>query len=234
MPDLSIVLGTYNRLAYLTDCLRSIRHAVGQLNYEIIVVDGGSTDGTLDYLKKVPDLFWIAHGELKGCVKAYNDGFTAATGKYVAYLNDDLTVRPGTLQAACDILDTDKDAGIVAIQYSNNGGPMTCGYTKVGGGRYPFASFGVLRKELGERAGWFDGYYHYFGDCHLSLSILDMGYSVYTLSEQYGIDHYAADNSVRGNNRWTAAPQAGMKARLDGQRYIDHWGNWKGPHGSGI
>ena len=232
MPDLSIVFGTYNRLRYLKPCIQSVRQACHGLDYEFIIVDGGSTDGTLEFLRGQPNMTLIEHGELRGCVSAYNDGFAAASGKYVAYINDDLTMRPDTLQAACELLDNDPNTAIVALRYSNNGGGMTLGYTTLAHGRYPFASFGVLRRELGEQAGWFDGYYHYFGDCHLSLSLRDMGYRLAVLEDNYGVDHFGADNSVRGINRWQTKEPAGELSRHDGALYRERWYEWKGPrHG---
>jgi len=221
-PDLSIVFGTYNRVAMLRDCLASIRNSTGAYSYEIIVVDGGSTDGSLEFLREQPDVYLIEHGELRGCVAAYNEGFSHATGRYVAYVNDDLTLAAGTLEAACSIMDTSSTVGIVSIPYRNPGGKPTHPTTTVNGKRLPFASFGVLRRELGEQAGWFDGFSHFYGDCYLSVSIQRVGYCFAWLNQYWFIaEHRNADNALRGNKRWTA--DVASIAKLDGER----WQAWQ-------
>lgn len=221
MPEISVVSGSFNRLPMLQACLDSVRKAVNGLSYEIIIVDGGSTDGTLEYLKEQPDVKLIEHGELRGPVAAYNDGFKVARGRYVAYINDDLELAPGTLDAACNLLKRDVGIGIVSIPYSNPGGAASQPITTVRGVRYPFASFGVVRRFLGERAGWFDGFYHFYGDCYLCVKIQQMGYGLVWLPG-YVAKHHNADNSVRGARRWVLK-DAKKKAREDGQRWNDMW-----------
>ena len=227
MIELSVVLGTYNRLFSLAPCLASIRGAVGRKYYEIAITDGGSTDGTLEYLREQPDVILIEHGKLLGPVKAYNDAFARCTGKYVAHLNDDLTIEAWALEAACKMLDEDETIGQVAIPYTNPGGlGPKVGTCTAGGKRYLFASFGVTRKELGERAGWYDGYHHYNGDTHLSMSIWSFGYKVAAL-EGYQINHLNLDNAVRGNDKWAVEDAAGS-VKQDWQRWSETWGGWNG------
>jgi glycosyltransferase involved in cell wall biosynthesis len=58
-PIVSVVLGTYNRLSFLKSTIASIRASQFDQPYEIIVVDGGSTDGTLDWLVSQRDIITI-------------------------------------------------------------------------------------------------------------------------------------------------------------------------------
>lgn len=220
MSDLSIVFGTYNRLELLKACLAAIKPAAVGLTYEIIIVDGGSTDGTLEYLKK-QDVKLIQQGKLLGPVAAYNEGFKAARGKYVAYINDDLELAPDTLSAACALLNRDVGIGIVSIPYCNPGSGPSQPTTTVGSQRYPFASFGVVRRFLGERAGWFDGFYHYYGDCYLSVKVQKMGYTLVWLPGHVA-KHHNADNTLRGEKRWNVK-NAKQRAREDGQRWDEMW-----------
>ena len=55
--DISIVTPVFNSVRWIELCLQSVRHALKERNYEHIVVDGGSTDGTLEYLKQQQDIF---------------------------------------------------------------------------------------------------------------------------------------------------------------------------------
>lgn len=63
MPiDLSIVFGTYNRLQYLRDTVAFARASAAPLSVEFVVADGGSTDGTVQWLKAQSDVVYIEHG----------------------------------------------------------------------------------------------------------------------------------------------------------------------------
>lgn len=90
----SIVVPTYNRLSRLQCCIDKIRrNAV--CPKEIIVVDGGSTDGTREWLAAQSDLRVILEAQREGAVAAFNKGFRIATGCYVMWLNDDAYQLPG-------------------------------------------------------------------------------------------------------------------------------------------
>ena len=67
---ISVVTGTYNRFAMLQRMVASARRSVSTLPIEIIVVDGGSTDGTQAWCKTHPDIVLIEQGELLGACKA--------------------------------------------------------------------------------------------------------------------------------------------------------------------
>lgn len=69
---ISAVTGTYNRLALLQKMVTSVRQSVGGLLYEIILVDGGSTDGTLEWCRQQSDVMLIEQGKLLGAVEAFN------------------------------------------------------------------------------------------------------------------------------------------------------------------
>src|SRR4051812_22400510 len=88
---LSLVSGTYNRLAPLRQMVESARRYLHRgLAYEIVIVDGGSTDGTQTWCRAQPDVRLIEHGALKGAIAAFCDGAFAARGKYVLLANDDV------------------------------------------------------------------------------------------------------------------------------------------------
>lgn len=215
MTDLSVVFGTYNRLEMLEACVESVRAAVGKLDFEIVITDGGSTDGTLEYLRAQPDVILIEHGELLGAVKAYNDAFARAGGRYAAHLNDDLVVDGESLAEAAAFLDAHPEVGQVAFQYNTNKYR-----TVLGGKAYPFAAFGMTRVELGERAGWLGPFYHACGDIHLSLSVQKMGFGVSI--GPGSVRHLSAPNRYRGEGR------DGATERKDRELFNLMWGGFCG------
>jgi glycosyltransferase involved in cell wall biosynthesis len=92
IPFVSIVICTYNRKDLLKDCLNSIFSANYPSSlYEVIVVDGGSTDGTIDLRKVFPNIRFIVESR-SGLAHARNKGASLAHGSVVAYVDDDCVV----------------------------------------------------------------------------------------------------------------------------------------------
>jgi glycosyltransferase involved in cell wall biosynthesis len=86
--DISIVTPVFNSVRWIALCLQSVRHALQGQSYEHIVVDGDSTDGTLEYLKQQKDIRLIP-GPDKGMYDALNKGMAAARGRILGHLNAD-------------------------------------------------------------------------------------------------------------------------------------------------
>jgi GT2 family glycosyltransferase len=108
---------TYNRLPDLKKCLDSIINGFKNEDYpyEIIIADGGSTDGTIEYVKSLGDIHLIEQkGELTGAVKACNVCFRAAKGKYITIGTDDFIFVPKTVVKACKLMDKEKQIGLVS------------------------------------------------------------------------------------------------------------------------
>lgn len=98
---LSIIIITCNRKRMLTDCLNSIEQSVDDSppDYEIIVVDNGSKDGTVEMLQQdFPQVHVIANAKNLGVGPARNIGLSVSTGQYLFLLDDDtLFIQKGTL-----------------------------------------------------------------------------------------------------------------------------------------
>ena len=84
---LSIITPSFNHAQYVEDTIQSVLHQTG-VDVEHIVIDGGSTDGTTDILRRYPHLQWISERD-KGQSQAINKGFARATGDIVAWINSD-------------------------------------------------------------------------------------------------------------------------------------------------
>jgi glycosyltransferase involved in cell wall biosynthesis len=93
---ISIVTPTFNGIATLRETIESVQ-TQDYKSWEHIVIDGGSTDGTLDLLRRYPHLEWVSEKD-KGHYHAMNKGIGRASGEVVAILNADDCYRAGTLR----------------------------------------------------------------------------------------------------------------------------------------
>lgn len=112
-PLVSIVIPTFNLMRYLKDCIDSIKRNTA-ITYEIIVVDNGSCDGTIDYLRTVPEICGITNGYNLGFAKACNQGFRASSGKYIVFLNNDTLVTEGWLEPLVNCVEKNSTIGAAA------------------------------------------------------------------------------------------------------------------------
>jgi len=180
-PTVSIVVPTCNRLNLLMRCIESVRRTV-DLPAEIIVVDGASRDGTRVWLASHPDILSVLEPTRAGPTQAVNRGFRVASGTYVMWLNDDAELLPAAVQAAVATIERAdlEDVGMVGFYHTmrqernrldevvQDG--LTYGFFHVRG--YPYANFGLLRRELLQRVGYADEDYVSFGwDPDLSLKV---------------------------------------------------------------
>ena len=115
----SIVIATYNVKSNLEGCIDSIDRQIFR-DYEILISDGGSTDGTVDYLDsgEIDKLAWHKSGPDSGIYDALNAGFTHVSGKWILVLGSDdrLVDSESLLRASKLISEVKGDPGVV---YSN-------------------------------------------------------------------------------------------------------------------
>ena len=97
LPRISVVTPTFNSSHTLRETIESVVQQ-NYPNYEHLVMDGGSTDGTLDILREYPHLNWISEKD-EGHYHAMNKGILKASGEVVNILNSDDCYRPGALLA---------------------------------------------------------------------------------------------------------------------------------------
>ena len=111
--DLSIVIVTHNSLSPVENCLRSIENHPPGGEYEIIVVDNASGDGTPEMIRKsFPFVRLIANRDNRGYSKGVNQAFLASSGRYFLILNPDIVVGEDSVDALVRFMDDKPDAGI--------------------------------------------------------------------------------------------------------------------------
>jgi len=114
VPRASIVIPTWNQAGLLAAALQSLRRQTWR-DFEVVVADNGSTDGTAERLaREFPEVRVIALGHNRGFAAATNAGLKAAEGEILVCLNNDVECEPGWLAALVAALDRLPDVGSVA------------------------------------------------------------------------------------------------------------------------
>lgn len=109
---LSIVILCWNDLKVITNCLRSIYSGTHSTEFEIIVSDNGSTDGSIEFLREnFPQVRVIENGANLRFSKGNNVGIRASNGEYVLILNPDTIIHEGSLDRWMEFADRHPEAG---------------------------------------------------------------------------------------------------------------------------
>jgi glycosyltransferase involved in cell wall biosynthesis len=105
-PKFSIALCTYNSIEYIDQCIDSLLQQTLQ-EFELIIVDDGSTDGTVEYLRGIPDgrVRLLILGENHGLIYARTQAFAAATADYIALMDADDIAHPRRLEEQFRVLE---------------------------------------------------------------------------------------------------------------------------------
>lgn len=229
-PLVSVVLGTFERLEFLKLTIESIRTEVAGIPSEIIVVDGGSTDGTVEWLIAQKDVVTIVQhnrGEWNGKPIErrswgyfMNLGFKAAAGKYVCMVSDDCLLVPGCIQNGLNHFESRLAAGekVGAVAFYWRNWPEARRYW-VGRtfGRKMFVNHGLYLRDALERVRFIDEdrYFFYHADGDLSLRLWDAGYTVVDAPSSF-VEHYSHANvAVRATNF--------ERQEKDWKAYADAW-----------
>jgi GT2 family glycosyltransferase len=118
MPDASAVVVTYNALPWIERSLESVREV------ETVVVDNGSTDGTVDVVRELfPDATLIEQAN-RGLAAGWNVGMAAASGRYFLILNADAWMTEGSLARLVEFADSRPDAAVIGPRLLNTDGTL--------------------------------------------------------------------------------------------------------------
>ncbi|MBW7456842.1 glycosyltransferase family 2 protein [Paenibacillus sepulcri] len=208
----SIVILTYNQLTVTADCLDSIRRCTSE-DYELIVVDNGSTDGTVDFLKRLDNIVLIANKHNLGFAKGCNQGLEVSTGDNILFLNNDTIVPTGWLTPLIEALYSSDLVGMVGpvTNYASGNQQIAVDYKAI----EDMESFAKSYCE--QRRGRVLEVRRLIGFCLLAKrSVLeDIGH----FDEQYGLGNYEDDDlSLR-------AIRNGYKLLIVQDSFIHHIGH---------
>jgi len=110
-PLVSISILNWNGKKMTAECLKSLKKLKYQ-NYEVIVVDNGSKDGSVEFLKKnFPEINLVCHKENKGFTGGHNATYRVMRGKYLCLLNNDMVVDPSWLKNLVKVIEEDPKIG---------------------------------------------------------------------------------------------------------------------------
>ena len=112
----SIIILTYNAIECTKMCAESIKKYT-DVPYELIFIDNGSTDGTIEYLNTIENARIIVNGQNLGFAKGNNQGLEIAKGDYIVFMNNDVIVTDKWLSRMIDHAQSDPQTGMV--------GPLT-------------------------------------------------------------------------------------------------------------
>lgn len=124
-PKVSILVLTYNNLLLNQLCLESIYTNTNYPNFEVIVVDNASTDGTPEWLKQYakhhPNMHIILNSENYGFAGGNNQAARLATGEYLVFLNNDTVVTKNWIQGLLKYFQRDPKVGLVGPVTNSTG-----------------------------------------------------------------------------------------------------------------
>lgn len=186
---ISLCIATYNRLSYLKCLLDSIK-GFDNYPYEIIVADGGSTDGSLEYLKSLDNIKLIEQKKLTGTVKAFNECFKTAKYEYLLPLSNDLIVLPKIIIKACNLMDNEKQIGLVAPKLQEPTYGNLAGVTnRIDQYQVLLPKIFIFKSSVLKEINYFDENFRtYFIDDDSPLSVLKLGYTI-IFTKGIGIRH---------------------------------------------
>ena len=213
VPKVSVIVLTYNNLKLNQYCINSILNQTAYPNYELIVIDNLSTDGTVDYLKELekenhPRLKIIFNNENSGFAGGNNKAIEVSDGKYVVLLNNDTVVTRGWLTAMVKHMEKDPQCGMVGAVTNSIGNEAMVGavyrnlnelarfayaYTQVHNNEIyrdidRLALFcTMIRRDVLEQHGMLDSGYKVgmFEDDDFAMLVRQAGYHFYAVEDCY-------------------------------------------------
>jgi glycosyltransferase involved in cell wall biosynthesis len=200
-PLVSIITPSYNQARFLEKTMRSVLEQ-DYPNIEYLVVDGASTDGSVDLIRKYQKkLAWWTSEKDAGQADAINKGLSRAKGEIIAWLNSDDYYMPGAISSAVKALNDHPQAGFVFgnVRVVAEDESIINQLTYDDWGLTDLLTFHIIgqpgvfmRREVLERAGKLDFSYHLMLDHHLWIRMAMQADMVY-IPQLWASAHYYDD-----------------------------------------
>ncbi len=225
LPRLTLVTPSYQQAPFLE---RTIQSVLGQdyPNLEYIVLDGGSTDGSVDIIRRYQDrlAYWCSEPD-RGQAEAINKGLRRATGEIIGWLNSDDTLAPGALRFIAAEYDRHPEADLLyghtcLIDEQDRVVRRLCAVptTAVELVRYNMNVWSqpgtTWRRRLHERIGYLDESLHYGMDCDFWIRAALHGNVRFTPRHLGNLRGHAGTKSVSQQSKFTGE-YATLRARYE-------------------
>ena len=217
--DLSIIIVNYNTLELTRACIESVRKHTSEIDYEIIVVDNASNDGSAEYFSTMDGVVFIESGDNIGFGRANNLGFDHSHGRYLLMLNSDTIVENDILTRMVrhfDLQPNDVASLGSLLVHADRQPSFSFGYYKdwreefglhvykrntkyINGEQesveYVSGANLFVRRSVAERYGLFDpDFFMYYEDMELGFRYKQNGFKNIIMNE-YGIVHLEGASS---------------------------------------
>lgn len=117
-PEISAIVIVFNGREFMPDLLRTLTDDLSFVPYELVLVDNGSVDGSIEYIKEhYPNAQLVENGANLGFARAVNIGLRKATGQFLYVLNQDLRFRGGATRTLLDRLKREPQLGMIGPGY---------------------------------------------------------------------------------------------------------------------
>ena len=167
-PKFTLITVVLNNQSLLEKTIKSVLEQNFK-NFEYIIIDGGSKDGTLDIIKKYNDKldYWLSETD-KGIYDAFNKGMELSRGEYIGIVNSDDTYRPNALSIISSYIDKNKNIDFIFGSVQKRWGLLS-GYKPwkiyFSWGFYSSHSTGFFIKRTAvEKVGYYNLKYKYHAD----------------------------------------------------------------------
>jgi GT2 family glycosyltransferase len=226
-PPVAIVMLTWNGLAITKACLESIWAHTEGVDYHLVIVDNGSTDGTREWLRTLPDITLIENATNAGFTRGNNQGMQAVPPDHdVLMLNNDTVVTQAHWLARLrDVANDHPDYGLVgctllrtdgALQHAGTYMPSNYWGYQIGGGEAYVGQFaGVreveglvgacmyIRRDLRAAIGGLDErFFSYFEDTDYCLRAAEAGFKIACVGDVQIIHHENASTKLNRADWW--------------------------------
>src|SRR3989304_4340451 len=206
--DVSIVVATKNRAQLLDEMLTSLKTSAQGVIYEVIVVEGGSSDNTLEVLRKhginqiYNELEYFGEGK-HSWPQLYNFGFSKALGKWPMYASDDIIFNAGCFSKAVELLDKQNPEVAGGVFFYKNA-IAEPGWDRFGidftYGQKLLMNYGLVRLDYFRKVNGFDkNYKFYCADGDLCLKFYEKGKQLIPLPGCFVVHNNVMDNQKKSN-----------------------------------
>jgi GT2 family glycosyltransferase/glycosyltransferase involved in cell wall biosynthesis len=239
-PIVSIIILTYNKVGYTFQCLESILSNT-DMEYEVIIVDNGSSDETTNLLNKLLNINVIRNDDNLGFILGCNMGASVSKGRYLLFLNNDIVVTPRWLSKLVNTIESNSSIGAVgckliwpngllqeagsiiwsdgsALGYGRGDNPLSPEYSYIRRVDYCSGACLLVRRDVFEGLGGFDERYipAYYEDSDLCIAIQESGYDVV----------YQPNVTVFHHEFTSSSPENAKKLMESNRlKFVEKWGN---------